>query len=501
MTVTSGIVEAFLKCPTKCYLRSRGELGTENAYANWTRTQSESYHKEGIKRLTAGAAPGECAVGTNNLKEAEWRLATDYVVRTQSLESCLHAVERFPPEARRKPMQFIPTRFIPANKISRDDKLLLAFDALVFSEVLGREVGIAKIVHGDDYAKLEVKTSVLKNEVRKSTEKIVALLSSHSPPDLVLNRHCVECEFRGRCRQKATEKDDLSLLSGMTEKERKNLNRKGIFTVTQLSYTFRPRRKPKWLAGSHEKYYHSLKALAIRDRKIYIVGSPQLKIEGTPVYLDVEGLPGHDFYYLIGLRVKTIRGFEQHSLWADTVDQERSIWAHFLGVLSGINNPVLIHYGRYESIFLKQMYDRYGEPPKGPVQSKIISEALNLLSIIFAQVYFPTYSNGLKDIASSIGARWQSPEADGLHTILWRSEWERTRAVSLKNQLIAYNQDDCAALALLADELVKLEREAKSRADVDFPHSPKQAGTKRSAEIHRIFEGLLNLSKNPFNLE
>jgi hypothetical protein len=107
-------------------------------------------------------------------------------------------------------MQFIPTRFIPANKISRDDKLLLAFDALVFSEVLGREVGIAKIVHGDDYAKLEVKTSVLKNEVRKLTEKIVALLSSHLPPDLVLNRHCVECEFRGRCRQRWRRKTILA---------------------------------------------------------------------------------------------------------------------------------------------------------------------------------------------------------------------------------------------------------------------------------------------------
>ena len=100
--------------------------------------------------------------------------------------------------------------------------------------------------------------------------------------------------------KKAIEKDDLSLLSGMTEKERKNFNSKGIFGVTQLSYTFRPRRRPKHLAGKREKYHHSLKALAIREGKIHIVGSPELKIEGTPVYLDVEGLPDRDFYYLIG---------------------------------------------------------------------------------------------------------------------------------------------------------------------------------------------------------
>jgi hypothetical protein len=51
MTITAGTVEAFLNCPTKCYLRSLGELGTENAYANWAQAQNESYHNGGIRRL------------------------------------------------------------------------------------------------------------------------------------------------------------------------------------------------------------------------------------------------------------------------------------------------------------------------------------------------------------------------------------------------------------------------------------------------------------------
>ncbi len=109
-----------------------------------------------------------------------------------------------------------------------------------------------------------------------------------SPPDLVLNRHCGECEFRDRCRQRAIEKDDLSLLANMTEKERKNFHNKGIFTVTQLSYTFRPRRRPKRLRDRRERYHHALKALAIRAKKIHVVGSPELRIDGTPGYLDVD---------------------------------------------------------------------------------------------------------------------------------------------------------------------------------------------------------------------
>jgi hypothetical protein len=39
MPITSNLFEAYLKCPTKCFLRSRGETGTENSYANWVRAQ------------------------------------------------------------------------------------------------------------------------------------------------------------------------------------------------------------------------------------------------------------------------------------------------------------------------------------------------------------------------------------------------------------------------------------------------------------------------------
>jgi predicted RecB family nuclease len=333
--IAASIVEAFLKCPTKSYLRSLGEVGTENVYATWVRAQNETYHNDGIKRLTEGAAPEESITGSPSaiiLKAGNWLLATDLVAHTQSLESRLQALERIVPERRGKPAQFIPIRFIFNNKLTLDDKLLLAFDALVLSEIVGREIGHGKIIHGRDKITW-VNTAALANKARKVIGKIALLLSRQSPPDLILNRHCAECEFRARCR-KAVEKDDLSLLSGMTDKERKHFNGKGIFSVTQLSYTFRPRRRPRYLAGKREKYHHSLKALAIREGKIHVVGSPELRIEGTPVYLDVEGIPDRDFYYLIGIRFWKDRRVIQHSLWAADEYDARRIWREFLEVVA-----------------------------------------------------------------------------------------------------------------------------------------------------------------------
>jgi len=161
-----------------------------------------------------------------SLKPAAWHLGIDLAVQSQELQCFCHAVEQIPSAGRGRTAQFVPIRFLFRNKLSRDDKVLLAFDARVLSEVLSRAVGLGKIVHGENYVTLKVKTSALASDVRKVTDKIGTLLASPSPPDLVLNRHCAECEFQNRCRQKGIEKDDLSLLSGMAEKERTDFNAK-----------------------------------------------------------------------------------------------------------------------------------------------------------------------------------------------------------------------------------------------------------------------------------
>lgn len=460
MTITSQLLEAYVKCPTKCWLRHAGENATGNTYATWVQAKTKACRVEGIKRLVAEVpdAARVTASLTKNLKTATWTIAADLQARSLNLEARIAIVERVPSAGRGKAAQFIPIHFAWANKVHRDEKLLVAFDALVLSEMVGRDVPVGKILHGDAHVVQRVKTSGLVSEVRTLIEKIATILSSPLPPDLILNRHCAECEFQTRCREKAMEKDDLSLLALMTEKERKKFHCKGIFTVTQLSYTFRPRRRSKRRRDKREKYHHALKALAIREKKIHVVGSPELQIPGTPVYLDVEGLPDRDFYYLIGVRIERRDAAVQHSFWADTVEDERTIWNEMLGILGTVENPVLIHYGSYETVFLRRMCERYGEPLKGSVVAGAIQSPVNLLAVTFAQVYFPTFSNGLKEIAGYLGFRWSDPAVTGMQSISWRHEWETATSFSTKQALLTYNAQDCEAVGVLASKLVELHQ-------------------------------------------
>ena len=246
----------------------------------------------------------------------------------------------------------------------------------------------------------------------------------------------------------------------MSEKDRQRLHSKGIFTVTQLSYTFRPRRRRSKSRGKQEKHHHSLRALAIRENKIHAVGIPDLTLKGTPVFLDVEGLPDRNFYYLIGIRIQTAEGSAQRSFWANDAKDEKLIWNDFLGFLSEITNPHLIHYGTYETTFLKRMCDRHGRPPAGSQVATAVDHATNLLSFIYAQIYFPTYSNALKEIAGYLGFRWSGSLTSGLETIVLRHRWEVSRNPAVKQALLDYNGQDCEALELVANRLVDLRRAA-----------------------------------------
>jgi predicted RecB family nuclease len=456
--VTAQLFEAYLACPTKCFLRSTGELATGNAFATWNDTRNECYRLDGTRGLTVDYPHVFGSSERASWKSAPWRFAHADGVSAQNLETSLHAIQRIAPEGARKTPQLVPIRFVPANKLSRSDKLMAGFDALVLSKAFDLKVNLAKIIYGSQRRTFTLKTNPLSREVNKVIGEVAALLSASSPPALILNRHCPECYFHDRCKKKSTGMDDLSLLSNFPSKERARLNNKGIFTVSQFSYTFRPRRRIKRRAARPEKYHHALKALAIREQKIHVVGHPQLRVDGTPVLFDVEGIPDRDFYYLVGVRLEGDRGVFHHSFWADSAADEERIWTDFLFLLSGISQPVLIHYGNFETTFLKKMCDRYGGPPVDSAAAKAIASPVNLLSVIYAQVYFPVYSNGLKDIARFLGFRWTNPSSSGLQSIVWRHQWEASGYLVLREMLTAYNTDDCDALNLVVQILIRISQ-------------------------------------------
>ena len=149
-------------------------------------------------------------------------------------------------------------------------------------------------------------------------------------------------------------------------------------------------------------------------------------------------------------------GVRCHSLWAERPNDEKNIWAEFLRILSEIHSPVLIHYGSYETTFLKRMSKRHGGPTEGTATANAINSAVNLLSTIYSQVYFPSFSNGLKDIGASLGFKWSEADLGGLESTMCRQLWEQSHDPITKERLIRYNAEDCEALEVVANSIRRI---------------------------------------------
>jgi predicted RecB family nuclease len=464
MVITQEIFEAFLRCPTKSYLYSHGPIPTASALTNSRQQLQVAFLRDGVSGISRKIPAADLFVGTpvaNAVKQRAHRVILDCIITTPALRSRLHGMELTRSSKRTGHNSYVPLRFVPNEKISGVDKLVLAFDAFALSHLSGGKPQCGKVIHGTDFKTTTVPLTTHYGKLQTIIASIGTQNNSPMPPPLVLNKHCAECDYQSRCHELAKQADDLSLLAKMTGKERLKHHERGIFTVTQLSYTFRPRRRH----GTVVKYDHALRALAIRKDRVHVIGDPKLPVSGTPVYFDVEGDPDRSFYYCIGMRYEAAGTTLQRSFWADDPEDERMMWTECLRTLKTIDNPRLVHYGSYEITFLRQMKKRHATGEQQALLDQLIASAVNILSIIYAQVYFPTYSNGLKDVAGHLGFRWSQPAASGLLAINWRRQWEYSKAGILKQDLLTYNAEDCAAAQLVAEAVAVLTRPSSASSD------------------------------------
>jgi predicted RecB family nuclease len=348
---------------------------------------------------------------------------------------------------------FLPILFVVDEPLQNWHKILLCFSAIAISHLGQQLPSIGYVFQGSDREISTIRISSFFTDTVHALTEAQETLASKADVPLNLKNHCILCEFKTRCHRIAIETDNLSLIGTLGEKERRRLREKGINTITQLSYGYRPRRKrgatviaPTEAAATSLKNDNKLRALAIKKQQIHVLGSPQMKRTQTPVYFDVEGFSGGSFYYLIGMRFKIGDDWKECSLWADTRQDECLIWRESLRQLVALENPQIIHFGSFETNFLKRMKERYPALlPTPEFVDELLSHSINLLSPIYGTIYFPTFTNGLKDVAQYLGFRWTNAESSGAVATIWRLYWDLCFDETIKSELVKYNIEDCRA--------------------------------------------------------
>jgi len=452
MKITADTLESYLQCKYKAYLKLANEQGVKSEYEALlldSRKQVCLAAADKLARNKKGDVVRGLAITIETLKRGV-PLLLDASVEDENFSVCFDALQKEAGPSMLGSFHYIPILFHQAERPASLQKDLLELYGLIIGDLQGKYPSSAVLIHGQGCNLRRFRLKPNSENARQAMQRMREIQIQKMVPALMLNGHCQICEFRQRCHAEAAAKNDLSLLGRMTEKEIKKYNSRGIFTVTQLSYTFRARKRSERSKQKSPPHDPALQALAIREKKIYVIGAPELPSCPIRIYLDIEGDVERRSAYLIGMTIDRNGARERYSLWSDCQGEEFRLFQQFLELLAHVDEYCLYAYGSYEAAFLRRMIKESG---RLDLAEKILIPYVNVLSIIYSHVYFPTYSNSLKHIARYLGFTWAEADASGIQSFVWRKKWEVSGSANLKEKLATYNMDDCAALRKVTEFL------------------------------------------------
>jgi len=481
MKITNEILLSFLNCPYKAHMKLSSDKGNlsdfEQLSAEFTKAQ---------KGLFAEKLSTEKRLIRSLLTDTDFKIKNGVIVNQKfsntNFELVLDGIELIDKN------RIIPILITPFEKITQTEKLFIALLSSYIQSEFNLNIESCKIIHGKNFNETNLKFSSFTKNIKKIIRELNKMVYNSVEPSLILNKHCSVCEFRAICKEKAMEDGNLSLLDRATSKTIEKYKKKGIFTIQQLSYIYKPRRRKK---QAKELITHNLElqALAIRTDKIYVQQLPELPKQSTRLFLDIEGIPDQKSYYLIGVLVCKDETTICNSFWADKTVDEAQIWQQFLSFLNDYPDAPLYHYGNYESKAIDILGKRYNTNVVY-LQNRLI----NIVNSIFGKIYFPVYSNRLKEIGNYLGATWSSSDASGIQSLVWRYLWEESQNEKHKKLLIEYNLGDCIALKLLVDNLTEIEK--RNDAVTNFQDEIRSDRCPRKSEdkIHQQLTEILSFS-------
>ncbi len=446
-TITRDIIESYLNCKYKGHLQLVGDRGPQSEYGVILAAKRQTDRTNALVQLVDRFGEQNVDRGsriTPTILKRGILLLVDADFEDGGLSLHFDGLKRAEEPSLLGDYHYLPVLHPKVGKADRLQKVLLAVYGLALARVQGLRpaVGLILFCESARLGKIRLDAKVYR-QAENFLDELRRLQEGSEPPRLTLNTHCPHCEFQSQCRAQAEKADDISLLGGVGVKELQKFHRKGMFTLTQLSCTFRPRKKGKRVKRPGSIRYRSLQALALREKKIYVLGTPSIPRKAVQVFLDVEGNEDSSFVYLLGAIVVENEIQTHHSFWADCPEQEIEVFDAFLDLLASHEDFTLFHYGSYEKTLLQRMKVVV---KRKRVVDRALTNAVNVLSVIHASVYFPTFTNGLKEIGRYLGCTWIQANCSGIQSLVWRTRWEQTADPAWKELLVTYNAEDCAAL-------------------------------------------------------
>jgi len=409
-------------------------------------------------------------------------------------------------------------------KLANEAKARAVLQLCAYSELLseqqGREPEFLYIAPGGaDVRLIGLRTADFASYYRLSKLRLEAFVDAGAQGDGYPEpvEHCGVCSWWKRCEERRRADDHLSLVAGITARQRDRLNAVGVARVTDLGAMDRARRVEGIAKESLARVREQARLQVAgrnADKPLYellLDVEPHFGLDRLPtpssgdMFLDLEGDPFvrvSGLEYLFGLAESSEAGPRYRAYWAKTHAEEKRAFEAVIDRIHALREQFpdlhVYHFGHREADALKNLSCRHSTREAQVDQLLREHVLVDLHGIVKRSVrasvesYTLKQLEGLYDFSRSVELRSAARAMQLFGWLLETGEGEHAEA-QLRDTIERYNRDDCFSTYHLRAWLEQLrsEFEQKTGRILDRPETPLPAAAEPLTEPEELAQRLL----------
>jgi uncharacterized protein len=338
---------------------------------------------------------------------------------------------------------YVPADIKTGLNLKKEYAMQIVFYAYLLEKIQGFMPLEAKLIKGD-FSEDKFKVQDYYNDFSEILFDIKKIIQGKKIKPHIFSE-CKECPWHDFCFDWALKSKDISLIYNLSRSKEEVLVNFGVDTINKAAdMNIDELSKVKGLGiTSLTKWKNQAKSL--QQKKIIKINNYEFP-SAKPIYFDIEADTELDVVYLFGI----IEDGKYINFFADKLKDEKRIWIEFLSYFKDKEDFKIYHYGNYEKIVLKKLFEKYKGDKK--IYEKIMNNLTDLHKILLQTRVLPIYSYSIKEVAPYFGFKWSEEEIGGGLAMLWYSRYLKGDN-EFKNKILQYNKEDCEAMILVKEKI------------------------------------------------
>ncbi len=300
-------------------------------------------------------------------------------------------------------------------------------------------------------------------ETKAAVERILTGDSTTQPARASV---CKLCVWGSSCLRQMQAAGDLTLLPQLGRAKRDALVQTfptvEWFAGADLAQYAKVKKAPfKGISADALKKLQVRAKLAVDPDPVPFFREPvELPTNPLEVFFDIEDDPMRDLVYLHGFVVRKYgdsKGEQFLAVFADaaTATGEREAFAAAWAFLRRHADHIVYYYSKHERTKYRKLQAKYPDVCSADDIEALFSagRSFDLLYEAVFKSEWPTLDWSIKSLAKFLKFRWRDVDPSGAASIEWFDQWVKTGDPKIKQRILDYNEDDCAATRVLLDSM------------------------------------------------